>query len=696
MCWAPNCLSFRPNRTRFDQPINEIAWWLPNDKVGFVVIFNALSAGGTISLASDSFNGEAGSPILKVFFSYSRTDKARAEPIIRALEQAGFDVWWDGMLAGGAKYIEKTQSALQDADVVVVLWTDTSVQSHWVQDEAMHGRDNKCLVPISLDHTEPPLGFRQFQVIDLSRWDGAQSEPSIQNVIRSVEALAARVEHVPELLPERFADRLSRRRLLLFGAVGGLGLASATAIWAPWRSKSTKISDGSIAVLPFENDSRDPDQDYLSIGIANELRNSLARNSGLRVMARSSSENVKRRQLTPDAIARELGVAFVVEGAVQVIEGRVDVVSSLIESVTGHTLWSGAFSQPIEELLDVQRTITEAISAELALGVSTAQGQAKIGAATNAAAFDSYLRGWTIYRNSVTAETDMLALERFDNAIALDPGFAAAHAARSATLTVLGNTSDSRERANLYYEQAMQAARRAIELGPDLDEAHSVLALALFETQLNIAEALPVYERSLELGLGSAIIQARYAEYAALTGRAADALRAIELAAMLDPLNPTIHRSFGNVHYAAGRYNQAIHAYERALALSDGLSDAHAWSAFAYLELGQADLALSTCQEESHGLVKTTCLSIVHHRLGNDQQSQDAMNELIGTYGDNGLYQQAQVMAQRGETQAAINTLQTALEKGDAGLTYLGMDPLLDPIRSHPDFIVLQNTLGFT
>lgn len=223
MCWAPNCLSFRPNRTRFDQPINEIACWLPNDKVGFVVIFNALSAGGTISLASDSFNGEAGSPILKVFFSYSRTDKARAEPIIRALEQAGFDVWWDGMLAGGAKYIEKTQSALQDADVVVVLWTDTSVQSHWVQDEAMHGRDNKCLVPISLDHTEPPLGFRQFQVIDLSRWDGAQSEPSIQNVIRSVEALAARVEHVPELLPERFADRLSRRRLLLFGAVGGFG-----------------------------------------------------------------------------------------------------------------------------------------------------------------------------------------------------------------------------------------------------------------------------------------------------------------------------------------------------------------------------------------------------------------------------------------------------------------------------------------
>lgn len=647
-------------------------------------------------LAADSFNDETGSPILKVFFSYSRTDRARAEPIIRALEQAGLDVWWDGMLAGGAKYIDKTQSALQDADAVVVLWTETSVQSHWVQDEAMHGRDNKCLVPISLDQTEPPLGFRQFQVIDLSRWDGSKDEPSIQNVIRSVEASAARVDDVPDLLPERFTHQLSRRRLLLFGAVGGLGVASATALWAPWKSKSTKIAEGSIAVLPFENDSRDPDQDYLSTGIANELRNTLARNSGLRVMARSSSENVKQRQLTPDAIARELGVAFVVEGAVQVIEGRIDVVSSLIESVTGHTLWSGSFSQPIDELLEVQRTITEAISAELALGVSTAQGQAQIGAATNAAAFDSYLRGWTIYRNSTAAETDLLALERFDNAIALDPGFAAAHAARSATLTVLGNTSESRERANLYYDQAMEAARRAIELGPDLDEAHSVLALALFETQLNIAEARPAYERSLELGLGSAIIQARYAEYAALTGRAADARRAIELAAMLDPLNPTIHRSVGNVHYAAGRYDQALQAYERALELSDGLSDAHAWSAFAHLELGEEDLALRACHEESHGLVKATCLAIVHQKLGNDQQSQAAMTELIETYGDNGLYQQAQVMAQRGDTELAITTLKAALEKGDAGLTYLGTDPFLDPIRSHPDFIVLQNTLGFT
>lgn len=647
-------------------------------------------------MAEDRSKNGVESAVPKVFFSYSRKDKSRAAPIIRALEQAGFDLWWDGMLAGGAKYIERTQHALQAADAVVVLWTENSVQSHWVQDEAMHGRDNKSLVPISLDETEPPLGFRQFQVLDLSRWDGAQNAPSIQNLIRSVEALATPTNDVPQLLPERFTDLLSRRRLLLFGAVSGLGLAGAATLLAPWQAQSAKVGAGSIAVLPFENDSRDPDQEYLSSGIANELRNALARNSGLRVMARSSSESVKRRRLTPDAIALELGVAFVVEGAVRVIEGRVDIVSSLIESVSGLTVWSGAFSQPIGELIEMQRALTEAVSAELALGVSTALGQTNIGAATNAAAFDSYLRGWTIYRNSSATETDKLALERFDNAIDMDPGFAAAHAARSATLTLLGNTSDNRNSALLYYEQALQAANRAVELGPDLDEAHSALALALFETQLKISEAQPVYERSLELGRGSAVIQARYAEYAALTGQDVEARQAIEFAIMLDPLNPTIRRSAALVHYAAGRYDRAIQAADRALELNSTLSDAHAWSAMAHLQQGQPELALNACLKEPHDLVAAPCLAIVFHKLGDEQQSHDAMNRLVDTYGENGLYQQAQVLAQRGETEAAMITLKTAFEKGDAGLTYLRMDPLLNPLRSNPDFIDLQSSLGFT
>ncbi|GAB5454678.1 MAG: hypothetical protein Hens2KO_09070 [Henriciella sp.] len=642
----------------------------------------------------DSVAPDTGRPT--VFFSYSRNDRARAVPIIRALEQSGIDVWWDGLLEGGAKYIENTERALHEADAVVVLWSKHSIDSHWVQDEAMYGRDQRRLVPLSIDQVEPPLGFRQFQLIDLSKWDGDDKAPAIRNIIRTVEAIRGKQGAAPELLQETLLERLSRRRILVMGAALLGGSVATLAAVRPWQRDAKRVADGSILVLPFENDSPDSQQDYLSSGLANELRNALARNNGLKVMARSSSEDVKERRLTPQSISRELGVAFVVEGSVQVINGIVSVSSSLIEGASELTVWSDSFRQPLEGLLDMQTQIVEAISAELTLGMSTAIGTANIGAATNAEAFDSYLRGWTIYRGSNSKETDLLALERFDTAIRLDPGFAAAHAARSATYTLLGHTSDSRAQAQAYYQTAVEAANRAVELGPDLDEAHSVLALAMFETQLKIREARPAYERSLELGRGSAVIQARYAEYASLTGRHTEALEAIAFGIALDPLNATIYRSKSLIHYAAGRYAEAIAAGEEAISLNASVSDVQAWMALAHLQLGDLDRALETGLKEPHSLTGDPAVSVIYHRMGDAAQSEAALERLIEEYGSNGLYQQAQVRAQQGRLDLAMDVLAQALEYGDAGLTYLYTDPLMEPLRGREDFIRLQNQLGFT
>ena len=102
-----------------------------------------------------------------IFFSYARDDQARALPIIRLIEQAGFSVWWDGLLEGGERFSRTTEDALDRAKAVVVLWSKTSAQSHWVHDEATRGRDRRVLVPLSIDGSSPPLGFGQFQVIDL-------------------------------------------------------------------------------------------------------------------------------------------------------------------------------------------------------------------------------------------------------------------------------------------------------------------------------------------------------------------------------------------------------------------------------------------------------------------------------------------------------------------------------------------------
>jgi TIR domain len=130
-------------------------------------------------------------PRCRVFLSYSRDDRDRAMPVIAALEQAGIEVWWDGLLTGGDAFLQTTEAMLEGADAVVVLWTETSVQSHWVRDEATHGRERQALVPVTLDGSKPPLGFRQIQYVNLIKWRGQIKAPEFVELLRAIEPSGA-------------------------------------------------------------------------------------------------------------------------------------------------------------------------------------------------------------------------------------------------------------------------------------------------------------------------------------------------------------------------------------------------------------------------------------------------------------------------------------------------------------------------
>jgi hypothetical protein len=165
----------------------------------------------------------AGGESASVFVSYSRVDQKAALPVIRALEQAGYSVWWDGKLEGGERYLKTTEAALEGARVVVVLWSRNSTGSHWVHDEAMRGRDRSCLVPLSIDGAEPPLGFRQFQTIDLSRPGRKNREAGLDAILRAVAALHVnRCRCRRSLLGVRSSQAVSRRWV-----VGGRSIAAA-------------------------------------------------------------------------------------------------------------------------------------------------------------------------------------------------------------------------------------------------------------------------------------------------------------------------------------------------------------------------------------------------------------------------------------------------------------------------------------
>lgn len=637
-----------------------------------------------------------------VFLSYSRADQDRARVLAQALEQAGLQVWWDTLIEGGAVFAKTIEAALVASDAVIVLWSANSIASDWVLDEAAHGRHMKKLVPLSLDGTESPLGFRQYQSIALAIDHGRIDDASLQAVLRAVLPLAGReAVPLPTARPAAPATvNVSRRGLLIGG--GALTAATVTGVlgWRRgWFGAAAPASGSSVAVLPFDNLSGDPDQAYFSDGLSEEVRATLARNRKLKVMAQASSG--KFRESNEDAvhIAGQLGVAFLLDGSVRWAGKTVRVAADLIDGRTGFSRWAQTFERRIDDVFAVQSEIANTVASALAAQVSDPgtpkDERAASGGTTDVAAFDTYLRGRALYETGSDEASERDALALFDKAIALDPEYAAAHAARSATLTTLANQYGKVDQHAAMYDQAVAAAERAIALAPKYANAYSTLGFVLFQGRLDARAARVPFEKSSVLGAGEATVQARWAQYCARTGREREAAEAIERALSRDTLNALIHRAAGTIDYAARRYAQSIPPLRKALQMNPGMSRAHALIGDALVNLDQLAQARSEYVAEPIPDFRLTGLAIVEHRSGNRTAARRAMERLVAELGDTVLYQQAQVLAQWGDVEAGIARLLKAREMGDSGLIYARNDPFLDPLRGDARMATLLAGLGF-
>jgi TolB-like protein/Flp pilus assembly protein TadD len=674
----------------------------------------------------------------RVFLSYAREDRPAAEPLIRALEAAGYDVWWDGLLIGGVAFARTTEDALETADAVVVLWSRRSCDSHWVRDEATRGRDRGCLVPVSLDGAEPPLGFRQFQVIDLRPWNGEPNAPEIRAIVRALEVVrqappgAAGTPHRPLAAGQAAAypaaqppahpspplsasssrsssSRGLTRRTALIGGGAALVAALGAGVYT-WQRRATPraaATTNSLVVLPFKNLSGNPEQDYFSDGLSAEVRAALARNRALRVIAQVSSDTLRQRNVDAVQMAAAVGVAYLLDGSVRLAGSTFRIVAELIDGATGFSRWTETFDRPIDDVLAVQSEIASAVETALSATLAAPDGptgaQGGSGAArpqtpggtSDVVAFDAYLRGRALFDQADGEAGERAALAQFDAAIARDAKFAAARAARARSLTVIANQYAPASETRAMYAEALREAEAAVTLAPDFAGAHSTLAFTRFQGHLDVAGARAPYERSRELGPGDATVMGRYALYSALTGRADAALAAMNRATDLDPLNPLIHRAAGTVHYAARNYAAVDAPVRHAMTLNPKLAGAHAILGNAQLMLGRAKEARAEYLLERHDLVRLPGLAIVEQRLGDVTAARAALAELVRTIGDGALYQQAQVHAQWGEAAASLAVLERARAAGDSGLIYLRTDPLLDPVRTRPEFQRMLARLGF-
>ena len=640
---------------------------------------------------------EAGQPV--IFLSYAHADAKRAKALAAALGGRGFTVWWDTMIEGGASFAKSIREALEAADAVVVLWSKTSIESDWVADEAAQGRDRKRLVPLSLDGSLPPLGFRQYQTIDLSHWRGRTAGREIDSIERAIgqviggadNKLAPGTARVQTLASGSDVDR--RRAMLIAGGAGAL-LAGSGVLYA-WRDDwfGDGAGERTIAVLPFKNISGDSGQAYLSDGLTEEVRAALALNPGLQVLAATTSNTARNHQGSATAIAARLGVAHLLEGSVQRAGDVVRVAIDLTDGETGFSIWSKRVDARLTDIFAFQTEIARTVAT--ALSVRMATEDPAPGGTRNVAAYEAYLRGKALYNLSKDEKTDREAKALYENAIAADSDFALAHAALSRVLSSIASAYAPGPEIKPTFAAAIAEGRKAVALAPKLAEAHLALGYAIFAGQLDIKNSRASYDQAYLYGRGSADNLLLYALYTVRARRSAEARAAIERAVALDPLNPRTHRAAGIIGFATRDYARAATHFRRALELNPAMSNANAFLGTGLILSGKLEEARIAIAREPSAMFRLTALAVLEHRVGNRAAADRAFAQLVSDVGDAALYQQAEVMAQFGKADAALDLLRRARTVGDPGLTAIASDPLLDPIAKDARFQAFVREIGF-
>lgn len=626
-----------------------------------------------------------------VFVSYKAEDRARVRPLVRALEDKGYSVWWDEHIGAGDTWREAIEKQLDDALCVIVIWSKRSVgpEGKFVRDEASRAQRRGVYVPVLLDAVDPPLGFGESHATSLRGWRGDQSDRRYQAVLAAVQRHIGRGKKGPQPAPHA---QVTRRAALAGGAAAALAVAGAGA-WALLRSSSASASD-SIAVLPFENLSGDSSQSYFSDGLAEELRSALSRIPQLKVVARTSSEAVRNDDAK--TAAKKLGVANILTGSVRRSARLTRISAQLIDGSTGLERWSQDFDQPIGDTLVIQSSIASKVADALRFQLSgAAKTVLNLGGTSNVAAQDLFLKA------KVSTDTDTpgglrQSVANVDGAIELDPNYAQAYALRSKLLAYYGaqNARSSAEVRTLL-EAAVANGKRAIGLAPRLAQAHAALAFA-YNFQLKFRDALREAETAVRLPGADADAQGRYALLLAESGHNDAAQSAAANAVSLDPLNPESYQTQALVLFMGRKFGPAILEARRALELSPSRVFVRGILGNSLVMIGRnEEAAAEYAKMPSDSWQALAGRAIIAARTHDIATCERLVQQLRAVWGDSANSQMVEIYAQRGDADTAIRYLQEPVAQRDPGFVLILADPFLDPLRGDPRFKAIIRGLDF-
>jgi TolB-like protein len=452
----------------------------------------------------------------------------------------------------------------------------------------------------------------------------------------------------------------------------------------------------SLAVLPFADLSPAGDQEYFSDGITEELLNTLAQNPGLRVPARTSSFYFKGRNLPVGEIAARLGVDAVLEGSVRKAGDRIRITAQLIDAREDRHLWSENFDRPMDDIFAVQSEIAELVAEALRVRLSpTARSRAP--STGNPAAHDVYLRG--LFHWNRRSGVDLgHAVDFFEEATRIDPGYARAYAGLALAYAVLPIGFTPSITADEARRRVETAAARALELDSTLAEPHAALALSYhFDWRMEDAER--EYLRALALNPAYATAHQWYGEHLAKTGRGEEGEAAVRRAIELDPLSLVAHNDLGLVLMLNRRYPEAVAQLERTVRmdpgfahplyflhrihLMEGRSDASEEAGRRWAELTGAaapDEIVTLARATRDADLRPAALSILR-----EWENVDSPRWL-----DIAFYH-----VQFGEHDAALRMLEEGVWHRAPMMMQIGVAPWVDPLRDDPRMDRLLRMVGF-
>ena len=564
-----------------------------------------------------------------VFVSYARSDEPQAQQVAEALRALGYEVWRDDELPAHRVYSEVIEERLKSAKAVVVLWSAEAVKSQWVRAEADTARAAGTLVQAILDDTTPPLPFNQVQCADLSGWDGGAETAGWKKLAGSVAALAG----------------------------------SRVAQHAPVPRRGT-----SVCVLPFQNMSGDPEQEYFSDGISEDITTDLSKVSALEVIARNTAFQFKGQSVDVCEVAKRLGVSHVLEGSVRKAGQRVRVTAQLIDGSSGGHVWAERYDRDLTDIFAMQDEISEAIVAALRVKLLPAEKKAIENRGTaNVEAYNLYLRArqYWITGHFGDPRREERVIRICKAATEIDEGYAQAWALMALAQANLRYGFSGNESV----DDGSAAAERALALDSTIAEAHLPMAWRLAEhgqfeeADVEIATAVRQGAESWEVNKESARILYRQR-------------RMDEVRRYLEKSTALMETDF--------------HGWGMLFATCNALQDIPGRQRAAEKILEQASAVLSADPDNGAALVFS---ALAFASQGDLDRAQRWFDRALLLDSDNQFMRFNLAMGQAvflKDKEGALETLRHALANGGPNVvTLIANDPNLDTLRDDPRFQVM-------